>query len=239
MTPSRFQNLQSRFTARISESRLLHGALAVMAPVCACCSDVIEPPLLGCVCQRCWHAVTPVLKRPSLGGWIDGIAAGGEYDGTLREIVHAFKYQQRRSLARPLADLMRRHGGEVLSEADMVVPVPLHWRRRYARGFNQARDLAGFLEKPVLDVLVRSRHTFSQVRLEASARASNVRGAFALRRPVLQQPITIGGRCIVVVDDVMTTGATIQECARVLKEAGAARVCALTAACVPDLTFSG
>ena len=85
---------------------------------------------------------------------IDRARAVGEYDGTLREIIHAFKYSGRRSLADPIARLMRVRGTELLDKADCVVPVPLHWRREYSRGFNQARELARHLGLPLVDALV-------------------------------------------------------------------------------------
>jgi ComF family protein len=158
----------------------------------------------------------------------------GEYDGTLREIIHSLKYQQRHSLADGLAALMRAAGGPLLSEADCVVPVPLHRRRERARGFNQARELARRLGPPVIDALVRATYTVPQVELPADRRQANVRGAFRMRRPVFSRRGTrVKGLRVLVVDDVSTTGSTLDACAAVLKEAGAAEVYALTAARVP------
>jgi ComF family protein len=140
-----------------------------------------------------------------------------------------FKYSGRRSLARPLAELMRRRGGELLAEADCVVPVPLHWRREYARGFNQARELCRYLELPVVEALVRTRHTRAQVELAAERRRTNVAGAFRERRGWRRAP-EVYGRNVLLVDDVSTTGATLESCARVLRQCGASSVFALTAA---------
>ena len=120
---------------------------------------------------------------------------------------------------------MRNAGGDMLSEASIVVPVPLHRRRRRARGFNQAADLAQHLGLPVVEALRRRRATQSQTDLPAAKRHANVRGAFAIRRGV-----DVAGLRIVLVDDVSTTGATLESCARVLREAGALDVSALTAA---------
>ena len=106
-----------------------------------------------------------------------------------------------------------------------MVPVPLHRGRLRARGFNQARELAGRLGVPMVEVLRRVRATPSQTDLPAAARHGNVRNAFALRRGH-----SVEGLRIVLVDDVSTTGATIESCARVLRAAGAADVSAVTAA---------
>jgi ComF family protein len=161
--------------------------------------------------------------------------AVGEYDGALRQIIHALKYDSRRSLARRLGGLMRQAGADLLSGADWAVPVPLHWRRQHARGFNQAHDLARELGLPVLDVLRRTRQTTPQVELPAARRHANVRHAFALRtRGFSWRPDRtasgLTGSCVVLVDDVSTTGATLDACARVLKRAGVRDVRALTAA---------
>jgi ComF family protein len=119
---------------------------------------------------------------------------------------------------------MRSAGGDVLRGADLVVPVPLHRSRERARGFNQARELSRCLGCPMLDALVRTRKTASQADLTAAKRAANVAGAFAWRGGALD------GLAIVLVDDVSTTGATLNACARALLAAGAREVRALTAA---------
>jgi ComF family protein len=151
----------------------------------------------------------------------------GEYEGVLREVIHALKYDGRYSIAQPLAALMRAHGIEVLGPADGVVPVPLHWRRKYHRGFNQARMLARHLGPPLVEPLVRRRHTRAQVELAADSRHANVVNAFALRRGYESR---IVGMRLVLIDDVSTTGATLEECAKVLKDGGAREISALTAA---------
>jgi ComF family protein len=157
--------------------------------------------------------------------------SAGLYDGSLRAIVHAFKYRQCRALARPLAALMARAGADVLDGADAVVPVPLHPARAWRRGFNQADDLARALDLPVWRVLRRARHGPPQATLPAARRHGNVRLAFALARLAAWRADTrLRNRVVVLVDDVMTTGATLDACAEVLLAAGVRSVRALTAA---------
>ena len=158
-----------------------------------------------------------------------GARAVGEYEGTLREIIHALKYAGRLSLAKPLAAQMRVRGNDVLRAVDCVVPVPLHWRREHQRGFNQAREIARHLGPPVVCALVRRRATRPQVELAADRRKANVAGAFAARRAWFRDD-RIRGKNVLLIDDVSTTGATLNACARVLQERGASAVYALTAA---------
>jgi ComF family protein len=150
----------------------------------------------------------------------------GEYAGSLRSIVHALKYDGRRSLALPLAGRMREAGRIVLEGADAIVPVPLHGARRRERGFNQACDLARHLGPPVVHALRRVRATTPQVALAAARRHGNVRGAFRATGAAS----TLVGKVVVLVDDVSTTGATLEACARALDEVGMREVRALTAA---------
>ena len=149
----------------------------------------------------------------------------GAYDGSLRAIVHALKYGKRRSVAERLALRMRAQCADVLSRADVVVPVPLHRSRRRMRGFNQAEELARHLGIPCRTALRRVRATPSQTELPVAQRHRNVRGAFTMARRG-----DIGGLRVVLVDDVCTTGATLEACAGVLRAAGAADVMAITAA---------
>ena len=121
---------------------------------------------------------------------------------------------------------MRTRGEPLLADADVAVPVPLHPSRRRERGFNQAEDLARHVGLPVVVALRRVRRTVSQADLPAARRHGNVKGAFALaskNRPT-------SGKIVVLIDDVSTTGATLDACAIALKEAGAREVRALTAA---------
>ena len=146
----------------------------------------------------------------------------------MKDIIHSLKYERRRSIAPPLGRLMKKCGAQLLQDANLVVPVPLHPRREYQRGFNQAEDLARELGPPVARLLVRTRHTQSQIELPKHERQDNVRGAFAFRRD--PRSLIPDPRVVVLVDDVSTTGATLEACARVLKANGVKEVRALTAA---------
>ena len=141
----------------------------------------------------------------------------------MKEIVHALKYERRRSISPRLGGLMRECGRSMLHDADVVVPVPLHPRREYERGFNQAEDLAQHLGLPVARLLTRVRHTHSQIDLPKHQRQQNVRDAFAC---TAIDPQAI----VVLIDDVSTTGSTLEACAKVLRQAGVKEVRALTAA---------
>ena len=141
----------------------------------------------------------------------------------MKDIIHALKYDRRHSIAPRLGALMREAGAEMLRDAGAVVPVPLHPWREYRRGFNQARQLAIHLGPPVLTLLKRVRHTRSQIDLPREQRLNNVRDAFAMDAPACPS-------IVVLVDDVSTTGATLEACARVLTAAGVGEVRALTAA---------
>jgi ComF family protein len=161
------------------------------------------------------------LRRPSA---VDRGIVAGDYSGALRRIVHAFKYDARTSLARPLAELLRTRAEDVLAGADVLVPVPLHPWRRLHRGFNQAALLADALGLPVYQALRRIRATPPQVGLTAAARRRSVRDAFAPAWRTIRSRQPLDGRIVVLVDDVRTTGATLHECALVLKKMGAVEV---------------
>lgn len=155
--------------------------------------------------------------------------AAGLYAGPLREAIHALKFAGKRTVARPLADLVAEQARLGLAaDVDALVPVPLAPARERERGFNQARLVAERLGR-VLAVpvrpgwLARTRSTAPQANLSAAERHTNVRGAFAA-------PPAVAGRHVVVVDDVFTTGATAADCARALLDAGARRVGVLTVA---------
>ena len=223
----------------------------VLAPSCAACDALLDHPTRGPVCDICWRSILPLTPPlcdrcgDPLPTWraisiplalcprcrrtrrvVARARAIGSYDGALRAIVHALKYDGRRSLARRLAAMMRRRGADVIDGADCAVPVPLHASRRRQRGFNQAADLARYVDLPVVHALRRVRATTTQTGLPAAQRHRNVRDAFALTR----QGRLVTGAVVVLIDDVSTTGATLESCARTLTAAGAVEVRALTAA---------
>jgi ComF family protein len=232
----------------------------LLAPRCAACKEPIADVLAGPICQACWaaiHRITPPIcdscgdPLPSwrelsrtaarcarcrrAAGAIDRGRAIGEYEGALREIIHAFKYDERLSIGTRLGRIMRESARDLLQDVDFVVPVPLYPKRERARGFNQAAVLAEGLELPVYSVLARIRHTTPQVNLPAARRHANVRDAFQLARcgPRLLRRRghpRLSNAVVLLVDDVSTTGATLEACARVLKRAGVREVRALTGA---------
>ena len=199
-------------------------------PSCAACGEPLERPSRGPVCGVCWRSVDAAI--PCVFGISDAVADAqsiGLYDGALRSVIHALKYEGRRSLAAPLATRIRDRCRAALDGADLAVPVPLHRSRRRQRGFNQALDLSRRLGLPVAQALRRVRPTESQTALSEAERRRNVNAAFApSRRWWIHR--RMAGRVVVLVDDVSTTGATLNECALVLRALGAREVRAVTAA---------
>jgi ComF family protein len=206
-------------------------------PVCRDCLREPQPLSADYFCASCR---TPFLNpapldslglcqlcRRGLRGF-DSAYSYGAYDGVLQQLIHLFKYARVRPLAAPL--------GAFLASAiprdqrfDVVVPVPLHWRRRWARGFNQSALLAQAVARrygiSVVSALRRRRATTSQAGLTHARRRLNVADAFVVKRNKV-----VAGRRILLVDDVMTTGATATSCALALKQAGARYVALLTLA---------
>ena len=203
-------------------------------PVCSNCIREPQPLSAEFFCSTCrtpFQNSFPLdaqgrcpLCRGGLRGF-DAAYSFGAYEGVLRELIHLYKYGKVRTLAAPLSGLLAQ--ALPRDEAfDAAVPVPLYWRRRLRRGFNQAELLARGLSRrtgiPVLKVLRRLRQTPTQAGLSNSARRQNMARAFRSRN--------VAGKCILLIDDVMTTGATAASCALALKQAGARRVALLTVA---------
>jgi ComF family protein len=156
----------------------------------------------------------------------DRARAAVRYDDVARALVHKFKYSDHLDLAPMLGQWMARAGRELTREADALIPVPLHWRRLWARRFNQSAALALAISHaasvPVLaESLKRVRATPQQVGLDKSGRAQNVQGAFKVAP---ERKADVAGRRLILVDDVLTSGATVDACARALLRAGAAHV---------------
>jgi ComF family protein len=152
--------------------------------------------------------------------------AAVRYDDVARTLVQAYKYGDRLDLAPVMGRWMARAGRELLSEADALIPVPLHWRRLWARRFNQSAALAHEVSKAsgvhvMPDALRRVRATPQQVGLNKSERAENVQGAFRVPEDARA---TVAGKRLILVDDVLTSGATVDTCARALLRARAVQV---------------
>lgn len=219
-------------------------------PVCLGCSSLVTEP--GTLCASCWGRLRflerpwcPVMGTPfslDLGDSMlsaEAIASpppvararsAVAYGGVARRLVQGLKFRDRTDLAPWMARWMLRAGGEILPEADLVVPVPLHRSRFFSRRFNQSAELARAVARLACidympEALVRTRRTRQQVGLRASEREANVRGAFVV--PDAHRP-AIRARRVVLVDDVYTTGATVAAASRVLKRAGAREVDVLT-----------
>lgn len=197
----------------------------IEAPLCQRCGAPFELPAPGAsVCASC------LARAPAF----DRARAAFAYDDDSKALVLRLKHGDRLDAAAALGRLMARAGAELLAEADLVTAVPLHRWRLFHRRFNQAAVLARAAAKAarapgelVPDLLVRRRATPIQGGLGRLGRRRNVAGAFAPRPGAKAR---IKGRRVLLVDDVHTTGATLEECARVLKRAGAARVDVLTLA---------
>jgi ComF family protein len=162
--------------------------------------------------------------------------AAVRYDEVARTLVHALKYQDRTDLAPMMGRWMARAGREMLDSADLLVPVPLHWRRAWHRRYNQSGALARIIARQSRvpldgDLLQRVRATEQQVGLSRPQRASNVQGAFQVSK---ERQSEVNGRRIILVDDVLTSGATVDACARALLRAKAAQVDVLVFARVVD-----
>lgn len=234
---------------------LAGGMLALPArllfpPVCAGCRRQVSQP--GALCGLCWRELR-FLEKPWCAvmgtpfshymgeGFLSAEAianpppferarAAVAYTGVARRMAQALKYGDRTDLAPWMARWMARAGAELLSDADVVVPVPLHWRRFFMRRFNQSAELARALAvlsaKPFEPMAIRRvKVTRQQVGLGAAERQDNVRAAF---RVPPEADIKVRGRRVLVVDDVYTTGATVASVAKALKRSGAAAVDVLT-----------
>jgi ComF family protein len=234
--------------ARLSgAARTVWGlALGVALPqLCAACR---EPVAAEGLCAACWSKLAfiapPYCERlgipfpfdPGPGVLsMEAIAdppayerarAAVRFDEIARTLVHALKYADRLDLAPIMGRWMANAGCDLTREADLLIPVPLHWRRQWARRFNQSALLAEVVGKASgvrvsHGALRRVKSTVQQVGLARAERARNVQGAFRVRP---EARIEVAGRRLVLVDDVLTTGATIEACTRALMRAGAASV---------------
>lgn len=160
--------------------------------------------------------------------------AVGVYEGTLSEAIHIFKYQKKQTMVKHLNAMITDALLQRFADTDIIIPVPLHKKRLNERGFNQSLLIAHYLSKRLciplsIDRLQRVRWTRPQIELSRYERLKNVRGAFAVWADFKHAP-TIKDKRVILVDDVYTTGATVNECAKVLKKAGASEVVVFTIA---------
>jgi ComF family protein len=228
----------------------------VLPPTCLACRK--PSGATGGLCPKCWQGAG-FIERPycerlgtpfsyDSGGSLispaafadppafDRARAAMRFSDVARDLVHLLKYGDRLDLVKPFANWMSRAGDEVLRDADALVPVPLHWTRLFQRRFNQSAELARAISRrskvPVIDdALARVRATPPQVGLARDERAKNVHGAFAVEKAARPK---LKGKRIVLIDDVLTTGATANACAHVMRRAGALKIDVLTLARVVD-----
>jgi len=185
------------------------------------------------ICPKCGRPQSSAILCPSCVGWqaeIDGIRSPFRFDGAIRQAIHQLKYRNLRAVAGLFAQLLNDYLISNPVPGEVLVPVPLHRKRLKERGYNQSSLLAQELVKltnlPLIDnCLVRERHALPQARTATvEERRSNVANAFSCRDGRLK------GRQVLLIDDVATSGATLDACARALKEAGAASVWGLVLA---------
>lgn len=247
MTPSAGTALpvHIRRAADAVRAVLLTALDLALPPLCPACRDPVEGQAL---CPACWSKLSfisrpycerlgiPFVYDPGPGILsMEAIAdppayqrarAAVRFDEISRALVHALKYGDRLDLAPMMGRWISHAGRELLAEADALIPVPLHWRRLWARRFNQSAMLAAAISTasgvPVAaGALKRVKPTAQQVGLSRTERAANVQGAF---RVPPEGRGAVAGRRLVLVDDVLTSGATVDGCARALLRAGAANV---------------
>ncbi|KIZ35405.1 MULTISPECIES: ComF family protein [Rhodopseudomonas] len=257
--PSRPFSGGLRDALRLCHGALLHGArLALDIALPTLCVACREPVDGEGVCAACWSQLSfiappycdrlgiPFVYDPGPGMLsMQAIAdppayqrarAALRYDEVARTLVHALKFQDRVDLAPTMGRWMARAGKTLLDEADLLVPVPLHWRRGFSRRYNQSGALARAIGRHsgvavATGALKRIRPTAHQIGLSRAERAANVQGAFQVPP---DNRAEIQGRRIVLVDDVLTSGATVDACARALLRAKAAQVDVLVFARVVD-----
>lgn len=224
----------------------------VLPPRCLACNEQVGEQ--GALCGECWNGLqflgSPccdscgqpfqydigngakcagcMAKAPSY----DKARAAFRYDDASGKLITAFKYSDRTHGANAYAAWLARAGRELIEKSDMLVPVPLHRYRLFTRRYNQAALLSASLRKQcglphMPDLMRRVRHTKPQASLTRKERRRNVRGAFIVAP---KHADTVRGKSVLLIDDVTTTGATVEACAKALKKAGAAQVFVLTLA---------
>lgn len=223
---------------------------AIFPPGCVSCAEPIDTP--GNLCGRCWPEMTYIsapycdicgfpfeydagdgfvcatcLRQPPVFARARAVL---KYDDASRDMILGYKHSDQTNRAPTFANWMSRAGAELINDCDVICPVPLHHKRLIKRRFNQSALLAGEIgklnDKPVIhDLITRKRPTKSQGGLSAKARLRNVRGVFEIT-PARKN--SLDGTVVLLIDDVLTTGATVNACSRSLIEGGAAKVDVLT-----------
>ncbi len=231
---ARFFNLIFPDDCRLCEQPLTNVS---RVPVCPACLALPKPLQAEFFCRACRtpfaddypldeHDLCTVC-REGLANF-DAAYSFGSYEASLQQLIHLFKYAKVESLADPLSRLLL-HALPLDANFDLFIAMPMHWRKRWERGFNQAELLAGPVARrygmPLAKALRRTRYTKSQAGLTETERRANLRGSFKV-----DHPERIAGKRILLIDDVFTTGSTLRAAAAVLKAAGAAHVAALTLA---------
>jgi ComF family protein len=225
---------------------------SVLPPLCLGCNEIVAEP--GALCGACWPGFSFIAAPMCVRCGVPFAEHIGEkaqcgaclrrpprylraraalvYDERSRRLVLPFKHGDRTDMAKSCGRWMARAGHDLVAEADLIAPVPLHWRRLFARRYNQAlllaRSVARHGGRPVApDLLHRARWTGSQAGLRADERRKNVRRAFEVNA---RWAGGLKGKAVLLVDDVLTTGATVEACALALQRAGARHVDVLTLA---------
>jgi len=212
----------------------IRNGVDVVFPVrCAVCKTAPVPYPLP-VCENCKNFLLSEKMLPSVSSaLLVEIWSCLPYEGTIREFIKKFKYSGQRQLTGFFSDLVRRFLKEnniPKEDIDLIVPIPIHLARRVSRGYNQseliARILSDLLKTPFsTNVLIKTKNTHPQIGLSKNNRIKNLRGSFRVPRP---SPVT--GKSVMLADDVVTTGATLEACAAELLRAGAKEVRAFTLA---------
>lgn len=190
---------------------------AIYPPKCIACDSIVERNEYP-ICTNCNSSINWFSSD------VSSVRSLAAYDGKWAEVIHNFKYNNRTDLAGPLGRLLAKR---VICEYDLILPVPLHPKRLRERGYNQSALMAGVMAKETglkwhCNVLRRVKESPPQVGLDHAKRLENVKGAFESK--------SLAGETILLIDDVLTTGATIKECIGVLKKAGGGIIDALTLA---------
>ena len=209
-------------------------ALDFVYPIyCIACSVKLGPSDYRRICDSCWGSIAYVRAQiVPLPAFLDGTFCCCLYDGVMKKCIQALKYGRKKWLAASLGRIMGECASSApfLGKTDLLVPVPMHAAGLRDRGFNQAELLAGslsekFKKEMAGGIIVKTTRTKNQVGLSGEQRRHNLNGAFSVRGGS-----GVAGKNVMLVDDVCTTGATLSECAKILKENGAAKVYALVLA---------